>query len=214
VRALGAHRYVAGRALLLHAAAVAAIDDGAQALSDATAWAKATLALGDLDAASRDERLWRRATEAEIAAVLDAFWTPSERAARARVRLRGWLTSVELDEGEHEPFDEAAEEDMHPVLVDAGWELVPIAALETDRHKGAIAAFGSAMDYEVARFEEENGIPPPVHLQELPAIGPVELLRGATDDAALTSPLVLWIEGHETYHDYVVRGVRRAARIE
>jgi hypothetical protein len=215
VRALGAHRYVAGRMHLLHAAAVAALegDDAPEALAEAIAWARATLAIADLDAASRDERLWRRAAEVEIAATLEVYWTPGGRSARARDRLRAWLTCVELPLPSHAPFDEGAEDDVHPVLVDAGWELVPLAALDAERHKGAIAAFGEPIAFEVARFEEENAIPPHVHLQELSAIGPVELVAGADEDGTLAAPFTLWIDGNETYHDYVIRGVRRAAKI-
>ena len=61
VRALGSHRYVAGRLHLVHALALAAItEDEAGVLAEARAWADRTLADATLDAASRDERLWRR----------------------------------------------------------------------------------------------------------------------------------------------------------
>jgi hypothetical protein len=50
-------------------------------------------------------------------------------------------------------------------------------------------------------------------LYELPAIGAVELLRGADDDGVLAEPLVVWAEGNEIYLDYVMRGVGRAARL-
>lgn len=51
------------------------------------------------------------------------------------------------------------------------------------------------------------------HLYELPALGAAELLRGVEPDGALAEPLVVWVQGDETYVDYVVRGVRRAAKL-
>jgi hypothetical protein len=208
VRALGAHRYVAGRMLLVHAFAAEAGE------GDVASWAARVLgAKGILDLASRDERLWRRCNEAEVASVLAAFWTPGEARDRARQRLRERLAACDLAVPGGVPFDEAAEDGMHPLLVDAGWELVPLAALDPERHRGAIAAFGEPIAFESARFEEETAIPPPVTLLELPALGPVEFLTGADDDGALAEPLVVWAEGDETYVDYVIRGVRRAARL-
>ena len=102
---------------------------------------------------------------------------------------------------------------MHPLLVDAGRELLPIGSLDAERHRGAIAAFGDELTFDSARFEEETAIPPVATLCELPAIGPAELLRGADDDGCLAAPLVVWAQGNETYVDYVVRGVRRAAKL-
>jgi|SRR6185312_674082 len=215
VRALGAHRYNAGRTHLVHAAAIAAVgDDAGGALAEALAWSRATLALTDLDAASRDERLWRRSTEAEVAAVLDAFWTPSTRADAARAALTKFLAEHELPVGDHAPFDESAEDGVHPLVIDAGWELVPLGELDPERHKGAIAAFGDDLFFDAAVFEEETAIPREPCLLELPAIGAVELLRGARDDGALAEPLVLWMQGNETYVDYLLRGVCRAAKID
>jgi hypothetical protein len=148
-----------------------------------------------------------------VAAVLEGYWSPGAAAAGARATLGELLARHELEIAAHPPFDEAAEDAMHPVLVDAGWELLPLAQLDGDRHRGAIAAYGDALSFESACFEEETAIPPPVHLYELPAMGPVELLRGASDDGALAAPLVVWAEGDEIYVDYVVRGVRRAAKL-
>jgi hypothetical protein len=45
-----------------------------------------------------------------------------------------------------------------------------------------------------------------VHLQELAAIGVHDLVRPAEE-------LTLWLSGNETYQDYVVRGVLRAAKL-
>jgi hypothetical protein len=216
VRALGGHRYVGGRLHLVHALAFATVpDDGVDAdvLREPRAWAEQTLAAPALDAASRDERLWRRSTEAEIAAVLSAFWAPVERAAVARASLRKRLTELELPLPEHAPFDEAFEEATHPLLIDAGWELLALSTLDPARHRGAMDAFGHALAYESACFEEETAIPPVTHLYELPALGPAELLMGTSDEGELKAPLVVWVDGDPTYLDYVMRGVRRAAKL-
>jgi hypothetical protein len=213
VRALGSHRYVAGRLHMVHAFALASVD-GAGPLADARGWALATISQAGLDPASRDERLWRRSTDAEVAALLEAYWTPGASAERAREALAGLLDRHGLSPGDHAPFDEAAEEHIHPLAVDAGWELFPLAELDPERHRGAIGAFGDPLAYASAAFEEETAIPAPVSLYELPAIGPVELLRGARSDGTLTEPLVVWAAGNEVYVDYVFRGIARAAKLE
>jgi hypothetical protein len=217
ITALGAHRYVAGRMHLVHALTFAAAT-GDQAIAEGKAWAKRLLdAAGSegLDVGSLDERLWRRSTEAEVAALVDAFWTPGPRAELSREALRQLLESHQftIPEGQA-PFDEKLEGTLEPLLIDAGWELLTLNQLDPERHKGAIAAFGDALDFESACFEEETAIPPsPPSLMELPALGPTELLRGVTEGGALAQPLVVWGEGHETYLDYIIRGVRRAARL-
>jgi hypothetical protein len=111
------------------------------------------------------------------------------------------------------PFDENAEDAVHPILIDAGWELVPLRLLDPERHKGAIAAFGDDLSFASAVFEEETAIPATPSLLELPALGPAELLSGVDDAGNLVEPLVVWAEGNETYVDYLIRGVRRAARL-
>lgn len=212
VRALGAHRYVGGRMHLVHAFAVAAASD-AEGLGEARGWAERALGSGVIDVSSRDERLFRRASEAEVLAVLDTFWRPGPRRERAHARLRELLERAELPLPDATPFDEDVEEDIHPLLVDAGWELIPLRELHPERHRGVIEAFDEAILLEAARFEEAESIPPVVHLQELPALGPVELLRGADEDGALAAPLTIWVEGNEVYQDYVIRGVTRAAKL-
>lgn len=209
VRALGGHRYVAGRLILIHAAAFHCVVS--DALAEAQSWAAGILADGEIDPSSRDERLWRRSTEKELAAVLDGFWGAGGEDARAK--LASWLEATDLPVGEGAPFDEDQEDDIHPLLIDAGWELLPLAGLDPERHKGAIDAFGETILYEAARFDEENAVPAAAHLAELPAFGPVEILRGATPSGLLTEELVLWTEGNATYHDYVLRGVLRAAKL-
>jgi len=214
-RALGTHRYVAGRLVLVHALAFDALDlpDIPACLAEALGWARAVLRDPDVDAASKDPRLIRAASPDELASVLEGFWTPGPRADRVQERLMNALASLELSPGTHAPFDEAGEDEVHPILIDAGWELHPLAALDRERHKGAIESFGEPILFEAARFEEESAIPPLRSLQELPAFGAVELLRGVDGDGRLLEPLVLWTEGDATYHDYVVRGVLRAAKV-
>ncbi len=217
VRALGAHRYVAGRLHLAHAFAVAAVgDDAAGVLAGARQWALETFEHGKsgLDLGSRDERLWRRCSDAELAAVLDAYWTPGSRSHAARSALRALLDRHGLAVSHHEAFDESAEDAIHPLTLDAGWELLTLRELDAERHKGAIASFGDDLAFETARFEEETAIPSLPHLYELPAVGATELLEGAGDDGTLMQPFVLWVQGNETYLDYVLRGICRAAKLQ
>jgi len=214
VRALGGHRYVAGRLVLVHAFAFAAVDasDAPPALGEALAWARTVLADPTVDPESKDERLFRTASPDEVTSLLLEFWTPNARSDRAHERLMDRFDALGLDLGIHAPFDEDVEDDVHPILIDAGWELCPLAALDRDRHKGAIDAFGEPIHFDAAKFEEENAIPSPRYLQELPVFGAVELLRGVDAEGSLVEPLVLWTEGHDAYQDYVLRGVLRAAQ--
>lgn len=204
VRALGKHRYVAGRALWVHALA-ADLDDG----SELSAWAKKVLADESIDPASRDERLSTKASEDDVARLLLAYWGEDP---AARERLAARLDELGIEPPTHEPFDESAEDEVFPLLIDAGWELLPLASLDAERHKGAIAAFGDPLWFESARFEEENAMPKPVYLQELPAFGPNELLL-ASERGELRHELVLWVGGDETYQDYVVRGAMKVAKL-
>ena len=216
VRALGAHRYVAGRLHLLHVFAAASVgDDAGGVLGDARAWALATIdRKNGLDLASRDERLWRRCSDAEVVAILEAFWAPGARSRDARGALRHLLERHGLATDDQAAFDESVEDQIHPMVLDAGWELFGLRELDGERHKGAIAAFGEPLAFESARFAEETAIPPASHLYELPAIGAAELLGGADDSGVLTEPLVVWADGNDTYLDYVFRGIQRAAKLE
>jgi hypothetical protein len=226
VRALGSHRYVAGRLHLTHALAIASVgDDAGGTLAEARTWALALLARegeqahrrdvrDTIDLGSRDERLWRRGTDAEVAALLEAYWTPGPRARAARDALREQLAGRGLPVDGRLPFDESDEDGIHPMAIDAGWELLALHELDPERHRGAIGAFGDELAFASALFEEETAVPTPSHLYELPAFGPAELLAAAGDDGKLTQPFVIWAQGHETYLDYVFRGVRRAAKLE
>ena len=215
VRALGGHRYVAGRAHHVHVFALASLGEAGvtEGLEAAMQWAEAITGDATLDLSSRDERLYRPSSDAELLAVLGGFLRPGPRSFVARAALEDWLDRAELPIPEGEPFDESVEEDIHPLLVDAGWELLPLRGLDRERHKGAIEWFGEPIQFESACFEEENAIPPPVYLHELPAFGPLELLLGADETGTLASPLTLWASGNEAYHAYVLAGVKRAAKL-
>jgi hypothetical protein len=212
VRGLGKHRYVASRLHLVHAFAIEAAAPHPD-LAEAEAWAKKVLSDPEIDRASKDERLHRRATDAEVVAVVTAFWSTSDGPAHARLRERLAEIGIALD-AERLPFDEDAEEDVFPVLVDAGWELLPLAQLDAEKHKGAMQNFGDELGWQVAKFEEENAVPPQVHLHELPAIGPTELLHVFDEDGSLRAPFVVWLDGNETYQDYVLRGVSKVSKVD
>lgn len=225
IRALGQHRYIASRLHLVHAfvfEAATETDDASlkTALAEAGAWATEVLGSKSIDRASKDERLYRRASDAELVAAVTVFWTAGEARERAALRLAERLVEIEVEPPDlaRMPFDEDAEEDMFPLLIDAGWELLPLAKLDPERHKGAIQAFQSEADdeigFESAKFEEENAVPQVTPMMELPAMGTTELLAAIDGDGNARAPFVVWCEGNETYVDYLLRGVRRAAKIE
>ncbi len=214
VRALGQHRYVAGRCHLVHAfvieaAALAAPDP---ALEPARAWAEATLTASAVEHDSKDERLYRRVSDAELVLALGAFWLPGVTQERANVALASRLAQIGVGPPDPSvlPFDESHESDMFPVLVDAGWELLPLRSLDSERHRGAMGAFGDALAFDCAKFDEESC--ESVTLFELPALGAVELLAPG-NEGGLRAPFVLWTSGNETYVDYVLRGVRKVAKL-
>ncbi len=209
-KALGSHRYLDGSLHLVHAFALEAAGPREQ-LEGAYAWAIETLGTPDIDPNSRDPRLYRTCTNAELVAVLAGFFSAG--AERARERLQARLATVDATTPSL-PFDESAESDMFPLLVDAGWQLLPLAALDPERHKGAILAFGEPIAFETARFDEENTLPTQVTLQELPAMGAAELLSATDSDGDFRRPIPLYSEGNEVYLDYVMRGVLRAAKLE
>jgi hypothetical protein len=208
VAALGRHRYVAGRMHLMHAFVL----EAAGAEGEAGAWARSVLADPSVDPASKDERLWRRSTEVEVAAALERFW--GLRGGAAREALSALLASAGIAPQSGGPFDETREDDIFPLLIDCGWELLPLSDLDPERHKGAIAAFGEPILFDAARFQEQSAYEREPYLQELPGIGGTELIVGVDAEGKLVAPFTLWTSGPELYHDYVIRGVLRAAKIE
>jgi hypothetical protein len=206
VRALGRHRYVASRLHVVHAFVFDAAAGEEPILDEGATWARRALGSGVIDIASKDERLFRNATDDEVCALVAAFWLPGEARERARTKLYEHLRSIDALPPEGAlPFDESREDEVFPRLLDGGWELLPLSAFDPERHKGAIGAFD---DFDVARFEEENTVPPVVTLCELPLIAATELLSDPAD-----APFVVWTDGHESYVDYVLRGVLRAAKL-
>lgn len=195
VRALGQHRYVASRLHLVHAFALESIGDE---------WAASVIAETSIDLASKDERLFRRASDAELVAVLAALWGKDD---SPRERLATRLRQIDVDPSLGRPFDETHEGDLFPIFVDAGWELIPLTQLDPERHQGATNAFGDELAWQIAKFEEENRSVPEATLHELPLLGAAELLR--PEDGTF----VLWAQGNETYLDYVLRGVMKVAKL-
>ena len=144
-------------------------------------------AASGLELASRDERLWRRVHGApSSSAVLDAYWTPGARARGARETLRALpRTPRPRRRPICAPFDEAAEDEIHPLLVDAGWELLASARStpSATRERSARSGTRSRSKRPASKRRPRSRRRPTSC--ELPAIGPVELLRGADDDGAL-----------------------------
>ncbi|HRG98886.1 MAG TPA: hypothetical protein PLR99_21700 [Polyangiaceae bacterium] len=211
VRALGANRYVLGRLHEVHAFVFAAA--GARdALAEAQAWAARVLADPTIDRDSKDPALFRATTDKELVAALGAFWGDAAE-GEARARLVELLRSVGAAPGPGPLFDEGAEDDVYPVLIDAGWELLPLARLEPERHRGVLESY-TELELAAARFEEESAIPPRAHLLELPIFGGRELVLPEDEWGDLRAPLVVWSSLDATYEDYLVRGVLRAAKVE
>ncbi len=215
IRALGAHRYVAGRLHLIHAFVFDAIPDGFAdgALTEARAWARATLTDPDIEQDSRDERLHRRSTDRELALAISAFWEDSPVRAEACAALLANLEAVGAVGADSAPFDESCEDDVYPVLIDGGWELLPLSSLERERHKGVLESY-EPLALDVARFEEESAIPPRIYLFELPLFGAAELLSAVDEWGDLAEPLVVWSSCEPAYEAYLYKGILRASRLE
>ena len=224
LRALGAHRYVRGAAHEVHAFVYAACEED-PLLAEGRAWANALLADPRVDRGSRDPALLRRATTPELCAALEQFWgDDGERGARVRARLERLLAGIDVAVDRGAPlFDERAESAVFPALIDAGFELLRLVELDPVRHKGVRDAYDQSLvdqggedgvGFAGARFEEESAVPErDPYTQEAPLLGPTELLAPADDDGLLREPFVLWCEGEPAYHDYLVRGCLRAAKI-
>ncbi|MFO0666437.1 MAG: hypothetical protein U0174_20950 [Polyangiaceae bacterium] len=210
IRSLGAHRYVAKADVRVHALVIDGSGEVA-GLEDAQAQARTVLADGSCDPASRAPELWIEIGHKELAALLEAYWC-TEGAEARRAALKTRLESLELPiDAECTLFDEGREQDIHPVLVDAGWELFRLSELDPERHRGVIDAFDDALSFASARFEEESAIPPPeAYALELPAFGAEEVLF-APERAPV--PFVVWVNGPEPYLDYLLRGVAKVAKI-
>ena len=199
VRALGAHRYVAGRLHLAHAFAVAAVaDDAAGVLAEARAWAlrDARARRAASTSASRDERLWRRCSDAELAAVLDAYWTPGDAVAggprraprrcldRHGLAVRRARGLRRVGRGRDPPA-------ARSTPAGSSWRS---RELDPERHRGAIAAVRRRPRVRVGALR--GGDRHPSAAAPLRAPGPrarpsCSRVRG--DDGTLAAPLVVWV---------------------
>jgi len=213
VRALGANRYVAARLHSVHAFAIAAADPS-EVLAEAQAWAKGVLADPNIDRDSKDPRLLRDVTDKELLAVLSAYWDEDAVLGRTKApaRLGAMLAAIGVAPSDGPLFDEGHEDDMYPVLVDAGRELLKVAELDAERHKGLVETY-EPIELASERFEEESAIPPREYLFEIPLLGATELLRPADEWGDLRAPFVVWSSAPATYEDYLVRGVLKAAKV-
>lgn len=213
VRALGANRYVVRRFHAIHAFVLAAAEPS-EALVDAQAWAKEVLADATIDRDSKDPRLFREATDKELVATLAAYWDDDALLGRtkSRERLAALLASIGVEPSEGPLFDEGLEEDIYPVLIDASWELLKVAALDPERHRGLVETY-EPIELASERFEEESAIPAREYLFELPLFGVNEVLSPADAWGDLRAAFVVWSSAPATYEDYLVRGVLKAAKI-
>ncbi len=207
LRALGAHRYIAGAQHWVHAFAVdAAVHDARFAQPELAAWAKSVLGDASIDVASRDERLLRRVSTQELHDVLVPFWVA--RTGDVSGALDTHLERAGATYRELPPFDPDAEDGMFPVLVDAGWELLRYGELDREKHRGLVESFGESILFESAVFDEESAVPPRAYLYEWPALGRRELLIDAW-----TTPPDLWVDAPDPYMEYLLRGIMRAAKL-
>ena len=168
----------------------------------------------EIDRDSKDPRLLRAATDKELVAVLTSYWDDDAVLGRTKapLRLAAMLGAIGVAPHDGDLFDERAEDDLYPVLVDASWELVKVAALDPERHKGLVETY-EPIELASERFEEESAIPPREYLFEVPLLGATELLRPADEWGDFRTPFVVWSSAPATYEDYLIRGVLKAAKV-
>jgi hypothetical protein len=205
LRALGKHRYVREVDLRIHWSVDRALADLASQPFSRHAQAFAELCARDreLAAESRDPRLWRQAGADEVAAALDAFWTPGPEAERRAHELERTVAALPLPPAAHEPFQSSPDDPPHPELILLDWVLLPVDELDAERHAGALGALedsGDEIDPSAAIY------------QEGPTIALPELLRGA-HNGVLQEDFLIWSDGPYAYVDYVLRGVAKAAKL-
>jgi len=212
VRALGSHRYVAGATHLAHVFTInAAARDERFTHAELSLWAAETMADTAIDKSSRDERLYRRVTTVELSDLLATFWVAP--LPDVRTTLAEQLETIGAVFPDAAPFEPSAEEEMFPLLIDAGWELLRYAELDPERHRGLVESFPEPILFESAKFEEACLPSPPTYLYEWPALGKRELLIEAGPGGTWNATPELWVDAPEPYIDYVLRGVLRAAKV-
>lgn len=138
IRALGSNRYVAGAAHDVHAFVLSSVP---RLCPDLSSRAAAILDGGTVDCTSRDERLYLRVSSRELSEILRGFWIDEHR-AEYRQALRNNFERFSIENVELPLFDEAAEDYLYPVLIDAGWELHALSELDPERHRGVFEAYG------------------------------------------------------------------------
>jgi hypothetical protein len=205
VRALGTNRYV--RSVLHEVHAFAVLAAAPEAFPALAAWAAATLEDPDIEADSRDPRLVRQLSHAELHAVLSALWSDDD---SARDRLLAIVQTARIDVPEGLPAFAAADDDaLYPRLVDAGVELWRLAELDLEKHKGAMARFGDALAFQSVVHEETCAVPElPPPMLELPILSIRELTTHPSDWDA---PFPIWAQGDPRYIEYVLEGACKVA---
>jgi hypothetical protein len=203
---LGRHRYLAEVDLRLHWSvdlALSGIDE--RFLRPALEYAELRASRADLDPASLDLALWRSAEVGEVIAALGWLWLPGPRGQAARDMLSVTLREAAVAEPGHQPFASDPEAAAAPELVTLDWTLLPVDALDPERHAGALEALARAEGAFDDAFDDSE----PVYI-EGPTLCEPELVRGATRGVLPVDPM-FWAEGPYAYCDYVLCGVARAA---
>ena len=203
VRALSKHRYVKEVDHRLHGLVDRALSHLPAFAPHAAAFAARERERPEIDPLSRDPLLWRPATLDELETVFQAFWGEGAEPAKTRERLRALGAAAGFPSPLHPPFGSPTEETPHPELVLLDWVLLPVEALDAERHAGALAA--------MADSGEEVDPSAPVY-QEAAALGPRELCEGA-EGGRLVEDFVVWSEPPYRYADYVFRGASKAAKL-
>ena len=165
--------------------------------------------------ASRDEALWRRCSDARArrgARSLLGARRPGERRRGERSRRCFERTSSPLPT--HEPFDESAEDEMHPLLVDAGLGAPAARGARSRAAPGRDDRVRGRARVRVGALRGGDGHPAACHIStSCRPSGRSSCCAGWTATGCSAAPLVVWADGDETYLDYIVRGVRRAAKL-
>lgn len=202
LRALGRHRYVREVDHRVHFTVDRALRDRPPFSRYAGEFNALVARDREIDLTSRDPRLWRQATQDEIALVLEAFWG-FDQSINARALLIDAFAEARIPLSDHEPFGSPIEEPPHPELIQLNWELFPVDELDADRHTGALAALEDC--------GEEINPSEPIH-QEGPVIAFSELASGASN-GVLANDFLVWSDGPYAYADYVLRGAAKAAKL-
>jgi hypothetical protein len=203
LRALGRHRYLREAEHAIHWSVDEALSFLPAFAGPAGVFRSRRCNERDLDVASRDPSLWRRADVEEVISALGVFWTPGDVARRAQKQLEQVLVEAEIELPCHPPFRSDPEEPPHPELIWLEWELLPIVELDAERHAGALRALelsGEEVNVEAPVFQEAGCLAFP------------ELSAGAPH-GVLPEDFIVWSDNPYSYADYLFRGVAKAAKL-